>query len=216
MWQTPELRSTLLLTLIVGHLRDQLAGRAAAAGEDHVRRRRRRLQLDDDRHGRGRARRRTVRGEPAQAARATCCSSRGWRSAWRSASAALAPTLGIFIVLARARRRRADRVPRHVQLADATAVRPGDARPGHGRVHDRPARQHADRRAHRRLDQRAVRAALGPGGRRHRHHHRGRRVRHRVRRAPAGATPTSWSRSDATRSCSASTARSIPASSAEP
>ena len=38
-WRTPELRSMLLLTLIVGHVRDQLAGRAAAAGEDHVRRR---------------------------------------------------------------------------------------------------------------------------------------------------------------------------------
>ena len=36
---TPELRSILLLTLVVGTLRDQLAGRAAAAGQDHVRRR---------------------------------------------------------------------------------------------------------------------------------------------------------------------------------
>ena len=143
-------------------VRDQLAGRPAAAGQDHVRRQRRGLQLDDDRDGR-RARSFGALFVANRGARARVASSSppAWRSASPSASR-------------RSRRRwrcssRCSLVVGAGQisfLATCNSLAPaplgsGDARPGDGGVHDHPARQHAHRRSAGRVDQRA---SSGPAG----------------------------------------------------
>ncbi len=122
------------------HLRHQLAGRAAAAGQDHVRLRARGLQLDVDRHGRGCDVRRTVRGQPLRHPRPRCSSSRGWRSAWRICVASLAPSLALFIALLVIVGAGQIAFLSIDQLVAAAPVRPDDARPRHGRLHDHPAR----------------------------------------------------------------------------
>ena len=116
---TPELRSTLLLTLIVGTFAINspvvlpLLAKVTFDGE------RRRLQLDDDRRwARARSSARScVANRPRPAA--TCSFVTGLAFGVAICVASLAPTLGALHRSPRARRRRADRVPRHLQLAAA-------------------------------------------------------------------------------------------------
>ncbi len=77
-----------------------------------------------------------------------------------------------------------DHVPRHLPVDGAARSRTVEARPRDGRLLDHDPRHDADRRAARGLDQRAVRPALRPRDRRHRHPRR-----HPVLRAHPAARP---------------------------
>ncbi len=183
-WQTPELRSTLLLTLIVGTFAINspvvlpLLARVTFGGEADV------YSWMTIAMGAGALAGALLVANRAQA-RGNLLFLTGMTFGVAICVASVAPTLGFFIgllVLVGA--------GQTAFLATCNSLlqlarRPGDARPGDGRLHDHPARQHADRWSDHRLDQRGVRAAVGPRGRRHRHHHRCHRLRHRLRPRPA-------------------------------
>ena len=102
--------------------------------------------------------------------------------------ASFAPTIALFVALLLVVGAAQITFLATCQSHRAARSRAVEARPRDGRLHDHHARQHADRRADRGLDQRGVRAPMGLRHRRHRHPRRCAGLRHRVRRAPDAAT----------------------------
>ena len=104
-------------------VRDQLPGRPAAPGEDHVRRQRRGLQLDDDRDG-GRGGRSARCSSASRAhARGTLLFATGMAFGVSMCRRVLRAVVGTVHRVAAGRGGGADLLPRHVQLAPPAPLR---------------------------------------------------------------------------------------------